>query len=130
MYNIPFSSRLSLCLACRVSSVPRWDTRLLYLFSKRFVSDVKLCDLVELSYKRIVPTSGCWGFSICQIVFPSIPKIRKSSSQKFCLSSLQQLAAHRLLRDAPWRSMLVTSRIRMRCTKKNILRTSKAFLMR
>ena len=35
--------------------------------------------VVEISYRRIVPTIGFVGFSTFQIVFPSIPQIYKSS---------------------------------------------------
>ena len=55
---------------------------------------VNLYDVVEISYRRIVPTSAL-GFFTFQIVFPSIPNMYKG----FCLSSLQQLAAHPLLCD-------------------------------
>ena len=48
------------------------------LFSRRFVRDINLYDVVEISYKRIVPTN-VFLFSIFQIVFPSIPNIRKGS---------------------------------------------------
>ena len=56
---------------------------------------VNLYDVVEISYRRIVPTSGFWGFSIISNRFPINPMFL----QKFCLSSLWQLAAHHLLCD-------------------------------
>ena len=92
------------------------------LFSRRFVRDFNLYDVVEISYKRVVPTNSFGGFSIFQIVFPVDP----TYSQRFCLSSLWQLAAHHLLCDDAVATIAihacVTSRIQIRCTKERRLR--------
>ena len=90
------------------------------------MSDVNLHDVVEISYKLIVPTNLFLGYSILQVVFPPITNIRKGSFFLPCSSS-QRINCFEMMLLPQVRSTLVTSRIWKRCTKERRLEYIEGF---